>query len=301
MFNNEIEELVHLYEDGAFPRRELLRRIAKVTGSLTTAAAAVAALGVPEEASAQTAAGCEDLRVSATDREVQSVIAEFPGEAGKLFGYLSLPTRTYTGPMPAVLVIHENRGLTEHIKDVTRRVAKAGYAALGIDLISRWGGTDQYPDPAAAAAAYSNVTSATALADARSALEYLKTLGVVNSQRLGSIGFCAGGGHCWNLAVNQPDLTATVVYYGTPASAASIATVQSKLLLHYAELDRNFTGQVPAALTALVNLRKTFELHVWEGASHAFNNDTGANFNPGVACDAWAKTLQFFARHLLRA
>lgn len=298
MFSNEIEELVHLYEDGAFSRRELWKRVAGITGSAATAATVLTALAVPEEAAAQQ---CE-FRVPADAPDVESVLAEFPGAAGRLYGYLSVPRKEFTAQMPAVLVIHENRGLTEHIKDVTRRIARAGYVGLGIDLLSRQGGTDAFPDPAGAAAAYGRVTAAGALEDCQSAIAYLRTLGIVKANRIGTVGFCAGGGHVFNVAVSQPDLAASVVYYGAvPASLDLLENVTAPILMHYGELDRNFAMAASSALTQFVQRRKTFELHVWEGAAHAFNNDTGANYNPTVACEAWEKTLAFYGRHLLKA
>jgi carboxymethylenebutenolidase len=301
MGSNEIEELVHLYVDGAFNRRELFRRVAGLTGSTATATVALTALGVPDEAAAQTADACpENVRVSADDTSVESVFAEFPGEAGKTYGYLSLPRKEYTGPMPAIVVVHENRGLTEHIKDVNRRLAKAGYVSIAVDLLSRQGGTDSFPDPVDAAAAYRNVTNAIALADTRSALEYVRTLGVVRSDRTGALGFCAGGGHVWNLAVRQPDLGAGVVYYGAPAPADQINSISAPMLLHYGQLDRTFVSMIPPALAALNDRRKTYELHIHEGAAHAFNNDTGANFAAAASCNAWRTTLDFLARHLWR-
>ena len=296
MFDDPVEDLVHLYVDGAFDRRELLRRVAKVTGSAATAAVAVAALA-PAEAQAQCA---DDLRVPEDAPDVESVMAEYPGNAGTVYGYLSLPRREFTGPMPAVLVIHENRGLTDHIKDVTRRVARAGFAGLGVDLLSRQGGTHRFPDPAEQAAAYRNVTAQIALEDAQASIAFLRTLAVVRGDRIGTVGFCAGGANVWSLAVNQPDLAAGVVYYGNPPSVDQISAIRAPLLLNYAETDRALTARIAPVMAALLDQRKTFALHVYEGVGHAFNNDTGANFNRAAACEAWNKTIDFFNRHLRR-
>jgi carboxymethylenebutenolidase len=301
MDSNEIDELVHLYVDGAFNRRELWKRVTALTGSAAAATSALVSLGIPETASAQTAGACADPRVPADAPDVEGVFTDFPGDAGSLFGYLALPRKPFTAQMPAVLVIHENRGLNEHIKDVTRRFARAGYVGLGIDLLSRQGGTDRFPDPADAGRAYNNVTASDALADMKSAVAYLRTLGVVKANRIGSIGFCAGGGHSFNLAVSQPDLSAAVVYYGAPPTPLDLLdNLNAPLLMHYAQLDKNFSSRVPATVTALLEKNKPFSLHIYEGVGHAFNNDTGANYNAAVACEAWNKTLDFYARTLQR-
>jgi carboxymethylenebutenolidase len=301
MDSNEIDELVHLYVDGAFNRRELWNRVAAVTGSAAAATSALVSLGIPETASAQTTGSCADPRVPADAPDVEGVFTDFPGDAGRLFGYLALPRKPFTSQMPAILVIHENRGLNEHIKDVTRRFARAGYVGLGIDLLSRQGGTDLFPDPADAMRAYNTVTPSDAVADMKSAVAYLRTLGVVNANRIGCIGFCAGGGNSFNLAVSQPDLSAAVVYYGAPPAPLDLLdNLNAPLLMHYAQLDKNFSSRVPATVTALLDKNKPFSLHIYEGVGHAFNNDTGASYNAAVACEAWNKTLDFYARTLRR-
>lgn len=300
---NDIEELVHLYEDGGFNRRELIKRVAGLTGSAASATVAIAALGVPEHAEAQEAESpcAENARVPVDSPDVNWTSAEFPGRASRLYGHLATPNRTYTGPVPAVLVIHENRGLNEHIKDVTRRVARAGYVALGIDLLSRQGGTEQFPDPADAGRAFNRVTATEALEDMKSGLEFLRTLEIVRADRLGCIGFCAGGSNSFNLAVSEPELAAAVVFYGAPPTPIDLLdNLQAPVLVHYGETDRGFVGRVPGLVQALLDKRKSYELHIYQGVGHAFNNDTGPSFNARVACEAWKSTLAFFDRHLRR-
>lgn len=116
-----------------------------------------------------------------------------PVTQGRLFGYLALPRKPFTAQIPAIVVIHENRGLNDHIKDVTRRFARAGYVALGVDLLFRQGGTERFPDPADASRAYNNVTANGALADLKSGVAYLRTLWIVKANHIGCFGFCAGG------------------------------------------------------------------------------------------------------------
>lgn len=300
MESSGLDELVHLYRDGAFARRELFRRAAAVLGGPSAAAAALAAFGVPEKADAEDQVDECPATVPEDADDLDSRIVEFSGESGKLFGYFSMKRGEAGEQAPAVLVIHENRGLNQHIQDVTRRVARADYVGLGIDLLSRQGGSAQFTDPQQAANAYRNVTSAMALEDMKSAVAYLRTLEQVRADRIGCVGFCAGGGNAWNLAVEQPDLSAAVVFYGAPAAATALEELQVPMLLIYAETDRGLTGRVGPVLTALSNARKPYGLHVYEGVGHAFHNDTGPAYNAAAACDAWGKTLAFFRKHLDR-
>ncbi len=302
-YDPEVESLVHLWEDGALNRRELIRHVTGRTGTIAAAIAAVEALGVgPERAFAQ---GCP-ATVSEGDPNINAQPVEYPGEAGTIFGYLARPrdsgsparARAHgTAPEPAVLVIHENQGLTSHIKDVTRRVARAGYVGLGVDLISRLGGTPNFPDPVQATNAYNRVGAAAYLQDMLSSLAYLKALPGVQANRLGAVGFCAGGGNCWNLAVTSPDLSAAVMFYGAPPPIEAVQKAPPVLGI-YAELDRALTGRMPAVVTELLNRQKPFGFHVYEGANHAFHNDTGPRYKPDAACDAWSKSIAFFDLHL---
>src|SRR5262249_11118753 len=149
----------------------------------------------------------EDVRVpeDAEDLEVIPQV-EFPGDAGPLFAHQARPK--HAKPLPGILVIHENRGLNDHIRDVTRRAARAGFVALGIDLLSRFGGTPD--DPEAALRLYQQTTAAGRLADLLSAVDYLQNLGIVQSRHVGAVGFCAGGGNGWTLALNTQALAAVV-------------------------------------------------------------------------------------------
>jgi carboxymethylenebutenolidase len=254
-------------------------------------------MGVP--AKADGCASADDLRVPADAEDLEVADIQFAGPESTLFAHLAKPKRDSTDPIPAVLVIHENRGLTEHIKDVTRRVARAGYVALGIDLLSRQGGIDQFPDPADQTRAYGMTTTAGRLADMKAATAYLRTLPDVRPDRIGTVGFCAGGGNVWALAVSGEETAANVVYYGAPVPATDqIPNVKGAMQCHYAELDRGLTVTTGPVIQALVNARITFGFIIHEGVGHAFNNDTGAAFNAGVACEAWSQTLSFFAAHL---
>jgi carboxymethylenebutenolidase len=313
---SHIEELAHLYVDGAFDRRELLRRVAGVTGSIAAATVALESLGLAAQGKDQELCTCpEDVRVPEDAPDLEVMRVEFPGEAGTIFAHRARPRHpkpmpihanppnhakpwpTRVEPLPGILVIHENRGLNEHIRDVTRRAARAGFVALGIDLLSRSGGTPE--DPVEALRLYQQTTAGGRLADMLSALAYLQGLDIVQGDKLGAVGFCAGGGNCWNLALNTAALSAAVAYYGAPVPPVdALETLRSPVLAIYAELDRNLTRGILPVILRLEELQKPFGFHVYEATRHAFHNDTGANYDRVAACDAWCKTTSFFQKYL---
>ena len=296
---NPIDELVHLYVDGAFDRRELVQRVIRVTGSLT---AAVAALAGFEELRAQAPSACPaDVRVPADAPDLEARDVEFAGPGGRMMGYLAMP-KNMTEAQPAIIVIHENRGLVEHIRDVTRRAARAGFVALGVDLLSRQGGTAQFVDPTQQTAAYSRTTPFERRSDLIAALGYLKSLeGRVIHDRIGVTGFCAGGGNTWDLIVNVEEIAAAVPFYGAPPTDADLLRIKTPVLAMYAERDRALTARLAPVMTSLLTQQKVFGLSIYEGVGHAFHNDTGAAYNAEVACDAWAKTIGFFNKFLRAA
>src|SRR5262249_18034012 len=194
---------------------------------------------------------------------------EFPGEAGPIFAHQARPIDAQ--PLPAILVIHENRGLNDHIRDVARRAARAGFVGLGIDLLSRFGGTPD--DPEEALQLYQQTTVEGRLADMLSGLDYLQSLDVVQSDKLGAVGFCAGGGNCWNLALNTDALSAAVAFYGAPVPSVDVLdNLVAPVLAIYAELDRTLTKNVLPVISRLEDLQKPFGFHVYEGTNHAFHN-----------------------------
>jgi carboxymethylenebutenolidase len=299
MYTDRIKSLVHLYEDGALSRRDLISRLTRYTGSAAAAAAVLENAGLAQTSTVSCPAG---VQVAETDPSVTSAILTIHGEGGPLFVYQSMPSAPAQGPRPAVLVIHENRGLNEHIKDVNRRVAKAGFVAIAVDLLSRQGGTAAITDPEQQAAAYNRTTVPERRQDMLSALLTMRDQSYVKGDRLGAVGFCAGGGNVYDLATNTDQLAAAAVFYGpVPNPIEQLANLRAPLLGVYAELDRGINGRLPLLITALNDARKTYELHIYEGTNHAFHNDTGARYDPVASCDAWSKTIAFFNRHLNRA
>ena len=291
-----VEDLIHLYIDGAFDRRELLRRVATYTGSI---AAAIVAVG--PDIMAQTSAPATppaNASVPENAEDIQWFWVEYGSEVGTLRSYFARP-RFETRRVPVILVIHENRGLNDHIKDVTRRVAKAGFVGLGVDLLSRVGGTESFTDPAAATAALNRITPAERLSDIRAAIEFLKIAEYVRPDRLGAVGFCFGGGVVYQLAFSIPELVAAVPFYGTPPNPLpSWDTMNARLLAIFSESDYNQNSRIPEVVTGMVQGRKTMGLHLYQGTAHGFHNDTSPIYNPGAASDAWSKAMAFFNTHL---
>lgn len=292
----QIEDLVHLYIDGAFDRRELLKRVAVYTGSISAALAAVG----PEVMAQSAPPGPNPANASVAENEsdIQWFWVDYAGEPGTLRGYFARP-RFETARLPAVLVVHENRGLNDHIKDVTRRVARAGFVGLGVDLLSRVGGTEAYPNPTDATTALNRLTPEQRLADLRSAIDFLKIADHVRPDRLGAVGFCFGGGLVFTMAFNFPELTAVVPYYGTPPNPLpSWDNMNARLLAIFSETDYNQNARIPEVLAGMVQRRKTVGLHLYQGTAHGFHNETSPIYNAGAAADAWSKTIAFFKTHL---
>ena len=192
-------------------------------------------------------------------------------------------------------MIHENRGLNAHIKDVTRRLAVDGYVALGLDYLGPLGGTPADPD--AATALFKKLTPEMVTASGEAALAYLRARADATG-KVGAVGFCWGGGAVNMLAVTDPDLSG-VAYYGRQPAAELVPQIRAPLLLHYAGLDTTIGAGAPAYEAALSANGKIFEAFVYDGANHGFNNDTNAARYDKAAADlSWARTLAFFKRYL---
>ena len=298
MFGDRVHDILHLFEDGQINRRDLVHKLTGYLGSTAAAVAAINAAGLAEAQVAQCPAG---VQVPENDPAITSQMLTISGEASPVYIYQSLPADWATKRTPAVLVIHENRGLTDYIKDVTRRVAKAGYVAIAVDLLSRQGGTQAFPDANDAGTAYNRTRPEERRADSLSALFTIRDQSYVRGDRLGVLGFCAGGGVVWDLALNTTQLAAAVAYYGNPVPAvADIPRINAPMLCHYGELDRTLTASLGPVMQALATGNKRFEVHVYANANHAFHNDTSPRYDPAASCDSWAKTLDHFNRYLNR-
>ncbi|MER2536962.1 MAG: dienelactone hydrolase family protein [Rhizobiaceae bacterium] len=275
------DEYTHLTLD----RRGFMDKLAKLAGS-GAAAAAIAPMLAANPAQAALVEE-QDARLSAED-------ISWPGEGGEMKGYLVRPA-DQSGRLPTVIVIHENRGLNAHIRDVARRVALEGFVALAPDYLSPLGGTPADED--AARDMFSKLDPAKTVANGVATVAFLKGHETGNGN-VGAVGFCWGGGAVNNLAVAAPDLKAGVAYYGAQAKEG-IDRIQAALLLHYAGQDERINAGIDAYKAALQAAGKEATFHIYEGAQHAFNNDTSAARYDKAAADlAWERTIAFFKEKL---
>ena len=242
--------------------------------------------------------GCSGGGVSTpAPKDIVTTTISIPGQAVPITAYEAKPSTG--GPFPALIVIHENRGLTEHIKDVARRFANQGYAALAVDLLSRVGGREKFATDDEAVAAIGTLTSEGVMQDLRSAFDYLKGRNYVKADRIGVIGYCWGGGNSLLMATKVKELRTAVVYYGSnPANLDDVTNISGPMLGIYGEEDTRITVNVPKLAEAMKQYNKPFEYKVYPGAAHAFFNDTGARYNAQAAADAWQVTLAFLAKNL---
>lgn len=277
------DEYTHLTLD----RRGFMEKLTKLAGSGAAAAAIVPLLAANP---ARAAVVAED------DERVKGEEVSYPGGAGEMKGYLVHPADA-TGKLPGVIVIHENRGLNPHIRDVTRRIALEGFLALAPDFLAPYGGTPTDEDKARDM--FSTLDPARTIADAVASVAFLKSNEGGNG-KVGAVGFCWGGGMVNMLAVNDPDLDAAVAYYGAqPKDAAAIAKIKAPLLLHYAGRDERINAGIEAYKKELDVAGKEYQVFVYEDVQHAFNNDTSeARYNKEAADLAWGRTVAFLKEKL---
>lgn len=269
------------------------------------AAAGGADAGAPDRGAAADAATARDggpaaLSVPANDPAIDGADIKFMADV-ELFGYLAKPRAGAKGL--GVVVIHENRGLTDHIRDVARRLAKAGYHALAIDLCSRGGGTDKI-DPNMVGAFLSAPARLNDLVkDLGSAMDHLGTQAGVKNDRFGVVGFCYGGGMTWRAAAAHPKVKAAVPYYGpAPDPLDILKTTNAAILGQYGETDSRVNGAMNSIIAAtektLTDAGKIFDKRIHAGAGHAFNNDTGGSYQEAAAVSGWKDTLAWFDKYL---
>lgn len=283
--DQRIINLFDEYTHRPLSRKEFLDRLLLLAGS---AALATTALSVLEPGYAH-AATISPLAENLTEETVT-----WPGDGATVSGYLVHPKgRKKRG---VVVVIHENRGLTPHIKDVTRRVAQAGYLALGVDALSVVGGTPADEDKGREL--IGQLDSQKNLNNYLAALTYLRARPESNG-RTGCVGFCWGGGLANQLAVHDPSLNAAVAYYGQQPKPEDVPQIKANVMLHYGGLDQRINADIPAYEAALKAAHIPYELFIYEGVNHAFNNDTSpARYNAEAAKLAWERTLRLFKEKL---
>jgi carboxymethylenebutenolidase len=229
------------------------------------------------------------MQILENDPRVRAEMVTFKGGSGEVKGYLVRPANAARAP--AVVIIHENKGLAPYVKDVARRAAAQGFIALAPDFLSQVGGTPQ--DEAEGPEKTRTLDMAKTKQDAIAAAEYLRTHSGSNG-KVGSIGFCWGGALSNQLAVNDLKLDAAVVFYGRSPATEDVAKIRAKMLLHYGSLDENINKTVPAYEAALKAQGKSYTLNMYEGAQHAFhNNDNPSRHHPENAALAWDRTMAF--------
>ncbi len=283
--DQKIIELYGQYVDGLVDRRQFLQKLACLAGG---AAAALTLLSLLEnnKAAAQI--------VARDDPRLDTEHINYPGATGEVRAYLARPKGE--GKLPGVVVIHENRGLNAHIEDVNRRVALEGFLAMAPDALSPVGGTPEDPDQARSL--MGKLDSQSTIKNYTAAVKYLKTHSM-STGKVGVIGFCWGGGMANEVAVNSPDLVAAVSYYGMQAAAEDVSQIKAALLLHYAGLDKRINAGIPAFESALKAASVNYQIYMYEGAKHAFNNDTTPErYNREAAELAWQRTISFLKQKL---
>ncbi len=284
--DQRIIDLYDRFTHGQIGRREFMDRLATLAGSL---AAALALMPLLANDYARAAL------VEESDPRLETSTARFEAGGDEVSGYL-VRARRVDARRPAVLVIHENRGLNPHIRDVTRRMALAGYLAFGVDLLSPDGGTPADEDKARAMIAA--LDQPANLARAEAAVRFLASH-PASTGNVGAVGFCWGGGLVNQLAQASPRLKAGVAYYGMQPPLDRVPGISAALLLHYAGLDNRVNEGIAAYEDALAKAGKDYTVYVYEGANHAFNNDTNpARYDPKAAELAWTRTAAFLAKHL---
>lgn len=286
-FSPELLELYDYYAHGKITKRQFLELAAKYTvGGLT----ALTLLGqlTPNYALAQ--------QVEFTDPDIIPSYITYPSPNGhgEVRGYLVRPAKA-TGPLPAVIVVHENRGLNPYIEDVARRVAKAGFIALAPDGLSSVGGYPGNDDKGRELQQQIDPTKL--MNDFFAAIEFMKA-NEATTGKVGITGFCYGGGVANAAAVAYPELAAAVPFYGRQAKPEDVPRIKAPLLLHYAELDTNINAGWPAYEQALKAANNTYEAYIYPGVNHGFHNDSTPRYDKAAADLAWERTIAWFRHYL---
>jgi carboxymethylenebutenolidase len=286
-FDQELLILFDAYVHGALDRRGFLEKAAKYAVGGVTAAMLLDQLS-PKFLAAQVVKP-EDARI-----KVQYVEYDSPKGYGKMRGYLAQPAKA-TGKLPAVLVIHENRGLNPHIEDIARRLALDNFVAFAPDALFPLGG---YPgDEDKARVEFPKLDQAKTREDFVTAVGWLKARPETNG-KVGAVGFCYGGGMVNMLATRLPDLAAGVAFYGSAPNLEDVPKIKAALVIQSAEVDERINASWPAYEAALKAANIRYERHLYPGSQHGFNNDTTPRYDAAAAKLAWERTLAHFKKHL---
>jgi carboxymethylenebutenolidase len=320
------EEFAEDYEEGRLSRREALKLIVSLTGSLIAANSILAGCVPSPESTGTSVASSTDSPTTgplvsnsptteSVSTEASSSTAAYgtvmpndpaliasevqiPAGDTNLIAYLAKPSSGTVSPI--ILVCHENRGLTPHIQDVTRRIAKAGYVGLAIDLLSRQGGSASVGE-SNVPGALGNISPDQFVEDFKSGWRYLQNQDFAEASKVGMTGFCFGGGVTWRVATQMPELLAAVPFYGPHPPLEDVPNIRAAILAIYGELDSRIDAGIPEIEQAMMANNKIYEKIIYPNADHAFNNDTGTRYNAQAAKDAWEHTLAWFDKYVRNA
>jgi carboxymethylenebutenolidase len=284
--DQRIINLFDEYTHKPLTREDFLKKLAILTGST---AAAIAVLPMLEVNYANAAT------IKQGDDRLMTEYITYPGDGTDVMrAYVARPKKK--GKYSAVMVIHENRGLNKHIEDVTRRAALEGFLAIAPDALSPMGGAPEDADKAREM--FGKLDAKKTITNFAKAFDYLKTRKDCN-KKFGAVGFCWGGAMANNLAVNVPELLAAAPYYGRQPESADVPKIKAALQLHYAQMDERVNAGIPAYEEALKAANVKYQLFMYEGAQHAFHNDTApTRYNEAAAKLAWSRTMEFFKEKL---
>jgi carboxymethylenebutenolidase len=285
--NPEAKNLYESYARGAMSRREFLERLAALAGGTAAAAALLPALEGGGNAASVTQLVPKD------DPRLETDYIKYPTESGEMRAYEARPKGG--GKLAGVIVIHENRGLNPHTEDVARRVALEGFIAVAPDALTPVGGTPENPDDARAL--FQKLDHDANTGNFVAAVAYLKTHPQATG-KVGCMGFCWGGGVTNQVAVHSPDLAAGVPFYGMQPAPEDVPKIRAAMLIHYAGDDERINAGIPAFEEALKKAGVEYTIHMYEGAGHAFLNDTGTRYNKEAADLAWKRTIAFLKEKL---
>jgi len=284
--NQKVKDLYRDYMQGGIDRRSFLGKLAVLAGGT---AAAVNLLPVLEKNQAYAsipAVGDDDLHTT---------MIEYATETGKMSAYMARPK--VDKKLPAVIVIHENKGLQPHIQDVTRRMAREGFVAIGPDALSPIGGTPEN-DVDKARSLMRELNYESTIKDFVAAVAYLKT-NPLTTGKVGCTGFCWGGAMTNQVAVNAPDLSAAVPYYGSQPTEEDVPKIKAAMMMHYAGEDERINSRIAEFEDALKKASIEYQVFIYEGAQHAFNNDSNpGRYHEEAAKLAWKRTIGFFKEKL---
>lgn len=284
--SSETKNLYEKYARGAMDRREFLERVAALAGGTAAAAALLPALE-------SGAGGNPHQVVPKDDPRLETAYIKYPAESGEMRAYQARPKGAQK--LAGVIVIHENRGLNPHTEDIARRVALEGFITVAPDALAPLGGTPENPD--VARPLFQKLDREANTKNFVAAVAYLKTHPQATG-KVGCMGFCWGGGVTNQVAVHSPDLAAAIPFYGSQPAPEDVPKIKAAMLIHYAGDDERINAGIPAFEEALKKAGIEYAIHMYEGAGHAFMNDTGSRYNKEAADLAWQRTIAFLKEKL---